>query len=480
MRKNLFLLFVSVLFSVEGEGRAQGKAQKIDELLTRYYDCGQFNGSVLVAEKGEVIYRKGFGFADFEWKIPNAPDTKFRIGSITKSFTAALVLQLIERGKLKLEDGVTAYLPDFPKAKFGKITIHHLLAHSSGLPDYNNIPDFFRAVQSGLLSGPEILRRISEHELLFEPGTQFGYSNDGYRLLGAIIEKITGKAYPEVLRENILDPLEMTNTGYVSRTALLEKRACGYRKTLSGLENAPYYAESPASGMYSTVENLFFWNQALNSDKLLSQKSKDLMWSVVPSGNAYGWHVSKRMLEPGGESTLVVMSEGAVFGYFARTLRLPKDGHFIALLTNVRAATNYLPDIGQAIVNILYGQPHQAPKKSIAETLLSTIKQRGIGAAVEQYRTLKKERADSYSFSESELNNLGYLLLNDMGKIDDAIEIFTLNVEAYPQSSNAYDSLGEAYMKNGDKELAIKNYRRSLELNPQNTNATEMLKKLLN
>lgn len=456
---------------------AQNKSRKLDRLIAQYYKAGQFNGVALVVERGKVIHKKAFGYADFEWKIPNTPDTKFRIGSITKSFTAILALQLVERGKIKLDDRVTDYLPEFSPKTGDKIKVRQLLTHTSGLPDYNHVPDFFRAVQSGLWSNTEILKRISEYDLLFEPGTKFNYSNDGYRVLGAIIERVSGKSYEQVLRENILAPLNMRNSGYISRTALLERRALGYRKRLAGLENAQFYEVSPASGMYSTVDDLFLWQQALSSDKLLSQKYKDLMWGIAASGNAYGWLVSDKPLVRGGSNKRVIKSEGAVFGYFAWTLRIPEDKHLIILLTNVRGPVNYLPTISDEITNILYNQPYQKPKASIAETLLSTFAQRGINAALQQYRELKRKRFDSYSFVEDELNDLGYALIN-RGKMKEAIEVFKLNVEVYPQSANVYDSLGEAYMKSGDKERAIVNYEKSLELNPKNPRAVEILKTL--
>ena len=483
--KNILRLFVkaTALFAVMSfvaiynHTFAQDKSKKIDELVTLYNSAGQFNGSALVVENGKVIYRKSFGYANLEWNIPNTSDTKFRIGSVTKSFTAILVLQLAEQGKLNLEGKITDYLPDFPKKTGDKITVNQLLNHTSGLPDFNNVPDFFRMVQSGLLSQNDIIKRISAYDLKFEPGTKFGYSNDGYELLGAIIEKVTGKSYEQVLQENILKPLKMNNSGYSRRNLVLEKRASGYRKRLSGYENPLYYVESPAAGMYSTADDLYLWEQALYTDALLSPKYKDLMWSISPYGNAYGWLVSEKPLEPNGEKLLFVVSEGAIPGFFAWTARLPKDKHLIVLLTNVRAATNYLPDISQAITNILYGKSYQPPKKSIAETLLPIIKQKGIAAALNQYRNLKSTQSNSYSFAENELNNLGYQLLNTQN-FKEAIEILKLNVEAFPQSFNAYDSLGEAYMRNGDKELAITNYQKSVELNPQNTNGVEMLKKL--
>ena len=444
--------------------------------MTLYHNVGQFNGAVLVAEHGKVIYRKGFGFANYEWNIPNSPDAKFRIGSITKSFTAILTLQLVEQGKLKLEGKVTDYLPNYSRKTGDRITVNQLLTHTSGLPDYNDVPDFFRAVQSGSLNNDEIIKRISEYDLLFEPGAKFSYSNDGYRVLGAVIEKVTGKSYAQVLQENILNPLKMKNTGYSNRNAVLSKRAAGYRKRLAGLENAQFYEASPASGMYSTVDDLFLFDEALYTDKLLSQKSKDLMWQVAPSGNAYGWQVSKIALGQ-NENGFKVMTEGAVFGFFARSVRLPQEKQTIILLANVRAATNFLPDIERGLISVLYSKPYASPKKSIAETLFVAVKQNGIESALRQYRDLKREQFDSYSFAENELNSLGYQLLN-MQKVEEAIEIFKLNVEAYPQSSNAYDSLGEAYLVNGDKELAIKNYQKSVELNPQNTNGIEMLRKL--
>lgn len=455
---------------------AQDKPQQIDELIKQYHDAGQFNGSVLVAERGRVIYRGGVGFANFEWNIPNTPDTKFRIGSITKSFTAILTLQLVEQGKLALDGKVADYLPEFSKKAGARITIDQLLTHTSGLPDYNNVPDFFRMVQSGLLGKDEIIKRISDYDLLFEPGTKFNYSNDGYRILGAVIERVTGKTYERVLQESVLDRLGMKNTGYISRGVVLEKRASGYQKRLAGLENAPFYEPSPASGMYSTVDDLYLWGQALEGDKLLSAKYRDVMWRVSPHGNAYGWLVSTSSPEQ-AEAGQKIMSEGAVYGFFARYVRLPRDQYRIILLTNVRAGTNYLPEIEQGMTNVLYGKPYQPPKKSIAEALFATFKREGIASTLRQYRDSKRERFGSYNFAVDELNTLGYQLIR-MQMVREAIEIFKLNTEAYPQSANAYDSLGEAYMISGDKERAIVNYQRSVELNPRNTNALEMLRRL--
>lgn len=263
----------------------------------------------------------------------------------------------------------------------------------------------------------------------------------------------------------------------MNRTQISEKRASGYRRRITGLENAAFFTASPASGMYSTLDDLLLWQQALSTDKLLTQKSKDLMWSIVPSGNAYGWLVSNKSIGNRTEKDSFIITEGTVPGYFAWTARLPKDKQTIILLSNIRAGTNYLPIISEAITNILHYQSYQKPKISIAETLFPTIKQKGVAAALAQYRELKSKQFDSYNFIENELNDLGYGLLN-ASKIKEAIEILKLNVEIFPQSANVYDSLGEAYMRDGDKEQALVNYQKSADLNPNNTNAIEMLKKL--
>jgi CubicO group peptidase (beta-lactamase class C family) len=470
----LFLLIVIVSgFSPPRSSLAQTRAQKINRLLTLYNSAGQFNGAALVVENRKVIVRKGFGYANLEWRVPNTPDTKFRIGSITKSFTAILTLQLVQQGKLKLDGKITDYLPDFSHKNGDRITVNQLLTHTSGLPDYNNIPEFFRLVQSGLLSDAEVLKRISDYDLLFEPGTRFSYSNDGYRVLGAIIEKATAKSYEQVLQERILDPLGMRNTGYSSATAVLPKRAAGYWKRVGRFENAAFYEASPASGMYSTVDDLYLWGQALEGTKLLSSRYKDLMWQVSPYGNAYGWLVSKSA----SEKSLKIMSEGTVPGFYSRFVWLRKDGHTIILLTNFRSGTNYLPEIEEGITNVLYSKAYKLPKKSIAESLLVTINRQGAAAAVRQYRALKTAQPDAYDFAVEELNSLGYFLMGT-SRVNEAIAIFKLNIESYPQSSNAYDSLGEAYMNSGDKARAILSYQKAIDLNPQNSHAVEMLKRL--
>jgi CubicO group peptidase (beta-lactamase class C family) len=176
---------------------AQDKARQIDDLLSKYNEYGQFNGSALVAENGKIIFKKGFGQANMEWNIPNQPDTKFRLGSITKQFTAFLIVKLAEEGKIKLDVPITTYLPDYPKENGDKITIHHLITHTSGIPNYTSVPNFLKEKSRNPSSPEEFVKTFNKLSLDFKPGEKFSYSNSGYFLLGYIIEKITGKTYEQ-------------------------------------------------------------------------------------------------------------------------------------------------------------------------------------------------------------------------------------------------------------------------------------------
>jgi CubicO group peptidase (beta-lactamase class C family) len=466
------------IFVLQNSVMAQDKVRQIDELMSLYHKYQQFNGAVLVADHGKVIYKKGFGPANMEWNIPNEPDTKFRLGSITKQFTAALILQLVEQGKIKLDGKVSDYLPDYRKDTGARMTIHQLLSHTSGVPNYTAQPGFLANVSRNPFKVDDFVKQYASGDLEFEPGSKFNYSNSGYFLLGDIIEKVTGKSYEQVLKENILDPLGMKNTGYDHYGTVLSKRAAGYIKTPNGYENAPYLDMTipyAAGSLYSTAEDLFLWDQALYGDKILSAASKDLMFKPNLENYGYGFGIRKASLGPNKIAVPVIEHNGGINGFSTNIVRLVGDNRLIVLLDNTSQG-RYLDGIALGITNILYDQPYESPKQSIAETLRPTAT-RDVAAAIKQYRELKASRTKDYDFREPELNTLGYQLLQ-MNKIAEAIEIFKLNVEAYPNAANTYDSLGEAYLAHGDKELAITNYKKAVELDPKNTNAARILASL--
>jgi len=269
----------------------------------------------------------------------------------------------------------------------------------------------------------------------------------------------------------------MKDTGYDHHETILAKRAAGYQKTPRGFVNAPYLDMSlpyAAGSLYSTVEDLYLWDQALYGEKLLSAQYKELMFKPGLDDYAYGWGVRKAALGPGKEIQ-VIRHDGGINGFNTLIVRMPETKNLIVLLNNTGGAK--LDEMARNITAVLHGLPHRAPLRDISEALLGTVSEKNVEAAVKQYRGLKAAQAADYDFSEPQLNTLGYQLLG-MKRVKDAIEIFKLNVEMFPQGFNTYDSLGEAYMVNGDKELAIQNYKKSLELNPQNASATAALKKL--
>ncbi len=278
-----------------GAKPSKDKAAKIQEVLSTAHKHRLFNGTALVAENGKIIYKSAFGMANMEWAIPNTPDTKFRLASITKQFTAALTLQLVEQGKLKIDGKITDYLPDYRKDVGDKVTIHHLLTHTSGIPSYTSQPGFFENVSRNPYKVADFVKKYTSGELEFEPGSKYSYNNSGYFLLGAIIEKVTGKTYEQALKEYILDPAGMKNSGYDRHDTLISKRAAAYAKTENGYNNAAYLDMSipyAAGSLYSTVDDLYLWDQALYADKLLSAASKELMYKPFLDNYAYGWNVT--------------------------------------------------------------------------------------------------------------------------------------------------------------------------------------------
>jgi CubicO group peptidase (beta-lactamase class C family) len=479
--RRAFLLSLLAILAFQVSAMAQSKASKIDDLMSLYHKYGQFNGAVLVADNGKVLYQKGFGLANMEWNIPIAPDTKFRLGSITKQFTATLILQLVEQGKIKLDGKLTDYLPDYRKDTGNKVTIHNLLSHTSGIPSYTSLPGFFQNVSRNPFTVDDFIKKYASGELEFEPGTKFVYDNSGYFLLGAIIEKVTGKPYEQVLRESIFDPLGMKNSGYDRWGTILNKRATGYTRTPKGFQTAAYLDMSipyAAGSLYSTVEDLYLWDQALYGDKVLTAKSRELMFRPNLNNYGYGFVITKATLAPPTKLAVpVIQHNGGINGFSTVIVRMTNEKRLIVLLDNAEDG-QHLGDITLGIMSVLYDQPVDNPKRSIAETAMNTIAEKDVASAIAQYRELKAGKtASQYNFDETELNQLGYQLLQ-MKKVTEAIEIFKLNVEMYPQSANAYDSLGEGYMVHGDKDLSIANYRKSVELDPKNTNATAKLAEL--
>lgn len=459
--------------------RYQNQKDKLDELLNRYFEYGKFNGSVLVAKDDQVIYKKGYGYANMEWKTANEPDTKFRLASVTKQFTAMLIAQLASENKLAFDAPLTTYLPDYPKHNGDAITIHHLLTHSSGIPNYTSFPTYKDMMRKSM-EPKDIVGTFADSTLLFTPGERFSYSNSGYVLLGIIIEKITGQSFEKVLKDRILTPLKMHNTGMDHYQSMLSKRASGYHKVAGEYENASFIdmsAAYTAGGMYSTVEDLYLWDQALYTSTLLPEEYKDSVFKAhIPAwGNyyGYGWNVSTMTIGNTKETVRSIDHDGVINGFSALVLRIPEHKSTILLLNNTGGAPLY--EIGRAISAIIYNKSYDLPKNSIANTLLDKINNEGISKGVAHFNKVKAD--NNYYLDEHEINRISYDLLNT-GRAAEALEVLKLGIAAYPNAFNLYDSFGEIHNKLGNKEEAIKAYKKSVHLNPKNTNGIIMLKEL--
>ena len=488
-RNILALLLLAALSLSTATGAAAeigDKPAAIEALVKTYEDTQNFNGAVLVAEKGRVIFKKGFGLADREWNVPNAPDTKFRLGSITKQFTSMLVLELVQEKKLDLQGRLSSYLPFYRKDTGDKITIHHLLTHTSGIPDYTDQVERL-AVEAVRDPYPpaEFVAKFCSGDLQFEPGTRYRYDNAGYFILGAVIEAVTGKPYEQVLRERIFEPLGMRDSGYDRPVPLIPRRASGYDVSFDGFENARYLNMSlpyAAGALYSTVEDLYKWDRALAGNELLSPEMKSLLFKPQVAGGGgvsygYGWMVRQAPVPGAQAKTLHVFHMGAIFGFRSYIGRLPEEGHLVVILNNTPEAA--LPAMAEGILGILYGQPPVPPKKSVSRAVYRTLLEKGVGEAVAKYGEIKRTAAQDYDLNPSELNELGYYLLQTKKMVPAALEIFKLNVAEYPKYANGYDSLGEAYLAAGDKKQAVLSYAKSLELDPSNANAAAKLAEIL-
>lgn len=435
---------------------------------------GQFNGAILVIDRGRRVYEHAFGEANREWHIPNSVTTRFDIASMTKPMTAIAIMQLVQEGRVRLDGKISDYVPYYPPETGQRITVEQLLNHTSGLQeDIGFIDDPIAAVvNADLLSNDSLVKLIARRPLRFEPGTSYGYSSDAYAVLGAIIAHVTGRPYWDALRERVLQRAGMTETGVSVLGPIVPRRAAGYAQTWDGYENAPHIGVTPAGGLYSTLRDLERFDRALYGDTLVNEESKRVLFALRSVITAYGWKTSDDTL-PGGVTRRVVRTTGSLPGFGAVMVRVPSLQRTIIMLANIRTVTSRLEDFALSIGRILDGRPQALPKRSVAEAL-------ALDSPDRLDRHFDEMRADTarYALSEIELNRLGYHALRSKRDVARAIAVFQLNVRAFPRSGNVYDSLGEAYLVQGDTVNARANYRRSLKLDPSNTNAADILRRI--
>ena len=306
---------------------------RMEHVIQSHVSAGTFMGTVLVARGNAVIVDKAYGMANVEWDVPNTTTTKFRLGSITKQFTAAAILLLEERGKLTLDDRVKTYLPDSPMA-WDRINIFNLLTHTAGIPNFTASPDY-NTIKLSARSADAAVAAFRERPLDFGPGEQMSYSNSGYLVLGAIIEKVSGQSYEKFLTDNVFTPAGMTDSGYDSNTSIIKRRASGYVRSPAGYANAGYLHMSiphAAGALYSTTHDLLKWEQALFAGKIVSKASLDKM--LVPFKNDYALGVTSALVN----GRRVIAHGGGIDGFNTHLAYYPDSQTVVIVLSNVNGA----------------------------------------------------------------------------------------------------------------------------------------------
>jgi len=367
--KQTLILAFGFLFNITYAQQKNDKQLVIefDKLLSAQFKTNETGVTALVAREGQVIYKKTFGMANLELNIPMKVDHVFRIGSITKQFTAVAILQLMEQGKLDLQDDITKFIPDF-HTQGNKITIEHLLTHTSGIQNTTDMPAYMGRVD---LTPAEMIGHFKNLPLKFAPGTNWSYSNLGYFLLGYIIEKITGKTYATYLEENFFKPLGMTNSLYANDIKIVRNRADGYSQGDNGVENAqPLSMTHPyaAGSIQSTVEDLFKWHQAVHSFKLIKKENLDKaitrykLSDGKETSYGYGWRSGYVYESPS------IWHGGLINGFITMAIYLPKENIFVAVFSNCDC--NSPEVVASRLAALAAGKPFEYKEVAVDNALL--------------------------------------------------------------------------------------------------------------
>jgi CubicO group peptidase (beta-lactamase class C family) len=437
----------------------------VDDYMNNAAKFDHFSGAVLVARDGKPIFRKAFGMANYELDVPNYVNTKFRIGSVSKQFTAAAILQLQERGKLNVGDSICRYLDDCP-ATWKQITIKNLLNHTSGIVNFTSLKEASGKFLLVPHSHKEIVDVFRHLPLESAPDEKYNYNNSGYYLLGLIIEKASGLSYANYLRKNIFAPLGMNDTDSDDGETIVKNRASAYYLGRDSIFRNTYYTNVEIlfsiGGAYSTVNDLLLWQQSLTNGKILSSSSREEMFTPGKGSYGYGWWIDqlgscRRMYHDGGVTN------------FSTSLQvLPDERLTIIAISNrgddggIRAAYDIVGKICGVPATIRAIQPElmSLPAKKLLEIVNKA-----------------KSAFPIFDIRESKVEEMGnYLML--VKQKQQAIEVFRLNVSLYPKSAKAFFKLGAAYESIGEKTLAAENFKKAVELDPTDKEAAERLKTL--
>src|ERR1051326_4106264 len=367
------LLLATVLAAPGHNAATQAPGDRLQRVVEPYVDAEMFMGSVLVAKNGDVIFSKGYGMADLEWSVPNSATTRFNIASMTKQFTAASILLLEDRGKLKTGDLVKKYLPEAPPS-WDKITIYHLLTHTSGISD----------ADAKYEPGTPDKLIFNDRPLDFQPGEQWAYTNLGYIVLGYLLERISGHTYEEFVRENIFKPLGMNDSGLMSFVSVIPRRASGYWPGSNGIENAERWDPRigfSAGSLYSTTEDLLRWDEGLWGGRVLSVAALREMTTPFKSDYACGLHVNRV------NGRLMIEHDGNNIGFNSDMAYYPDDRIAVIVLANLNGTVT--GEMTRALAAVAHGDTPPIPSVHKEISLPTQLLTRYAGTYQFPHYTLK-------------------------------------------------------------------------------------------
>lgn len=354
--KSVFIFFIVIISF--GAANAQDFKAKAEEYINQRVENDQFSGNIIVAKAGKILYMANKGYASYTYKIKHTPASRFRIGSITKQFTAFAVLFMVERGEIKLTDHISDYIPDYPKPNGDKITIHQLLTHTSGIPNYTADEDLFN--NRGCLTGStdEFIKNFWDKPLDFTPGSKFSYSNSGYYLLSVILDKINNNLYEETLQK-IFERAQMTDTGLEHYQEVIPNLSTGYARIgrRDQVKQSKFIkvdlAAYGAGAMYSTAADLYKWHIFLNNQDFISPELLEKYFTPEKDNYAYGWLVSNIKGHP------IQWHNGGIDGFVSYIARYPQDDLFITVLSNYEGAP--MDQIGMDLAKMYFGEAVAPP-----------------------------------------------------------------------------------------------------------------------
>jgi CubicO group peptidase (beta-lactamase class C family) len=480
---SLFIIMLMTQFFASGD---PDKTESALKLLDNYYNNQQLNGTILIAEKGEILLRRSYGSGEFELKDKIKDNSVFVLASISKSLTSLGILKLIDNGKLSLDDELISFFPELP---YNGITIKHLMSNTAGIPEYR--PLFAEHWdRSKVAVNSDVIAMMAEHKppLLFAPGSEFRYSNTGFVFLASVIEKVTGMDYEEYMKIEVFEPLGMKRSLIFTRDKEqdIENFAFPYVRIflLNPVWQRPETFPAMAFLNYldgvkgdvsaaSCTEDLFNMDMSLLqgkfiSNSLLQEAFTPVITDQAGDGYGYGW-----VAERNSKGEKIIYAEGGMPGISTMNMINMDEERAIIVLSNTRHTRTV--EIAKNLERIFEGLEPFEVKVSLALLMAGYIDENGYSEAAEYGKKLAEE--NKAEVTENDINIAGYEFLQG-GNIDAALEYFKLNTMLFPDSWNAFDSLAEGYALKGEKDLAVKFYRKSIQMNPENENGKNALKRL--